>query len=187
MRFSLQYIRTIVIWMTLLLGFIACRNDIAVVNQIFENDTIPSEIAKDIHLYISQSGVVTHEFKAPVLYTFHSPTRYQECPKGIEVITFGNRKQKLSKLTALYGVNHESDNMMEAKRNVVITNYETGEIIETEHLIWDVKKKLIYSNTQIKQTKSDGSIYIGQKFESDESLSKYVIYNPQLFFYENEE
>ena len=84
-------------------------------------------------------------------------------------------------------MNHESDNMMEAKRNVVITNYETGEIIETEHLIWDVNKKLIYSNTQIKQTKSDGSIYIGQKFESDESLSKYVIYNPQLFFYENEE
>ena len=92
----------------------------------------------------------------------------------------------MSKLTALYGVNWENKKIMEAKRNVVITNFETGEIIETEHLVWDVDKKLIYSNTQIKQTKADGSVYIGKRFESDESLSKYTIYNPELLFYENE-
>ncbi|MDY0015298.1 MAG: LPS export ABC transporter periplasmic protein LptC [Bacteroidales bacterium] len=187
MKVTVSYIRTIGVLIIVILIFGACRNDIAVVNNIFKNDTIPGEIAKNIHLFISQSGVVTHEFKAPILYTFHSPETYQECPKGVEVITYGENKQKLSKLTALYGVNYETDNIMEAKRNVIITNYETGEIIETEHLIWDVKKKIIYSNTQIKQTKSDGSIYIGRKFESDESLSKYVIYNPQLLFYENEE
>ena len=53
------------------------KNDIKKVNNIFKNDTIPGEIAKNIHLFISQSGVVTHEFKAPILYTFHSPETYQ--------------------------------------------------------------------------------------------------------------
>lgn len=168
------------------IAFLSCKNDMAVVNKLFEGDTIPDEIAKNIHVFISQAGTVTHEFKAPVLYTFHKQTTYQECPKGIEIITYGPNKQKQSKLTALYGINRESENRMEAKHKVVITNFETGEIIETEHLIWDVEKKLIYSDTQIKQTKADGSIYMGDRFESDESLSKYVIFNARLLFYENE-
>jgi LPS export ABC transporter protein LptC len=183
----LKYFKTIAILFMAIVFFISCKNDIAIVNKMFKNQEVPDEVSKDIHLYISQAGKVTHEFKTPLLYTFHSSTKsYQECPKGIEVITYGENKQKISKLSALYGINHEEEKIMEAKGNVVITNYQTGEIIETEHLIWDINKKLIYSNTQIKQTKADGSIYMGKKFESDESLSKYTIYNPQLMFYENE-
>ncbi|NLE64084.1 MAG: LPS export ABC transporter periplasmic protein LptC [Bacteroidales bacterium] len=176
----------IVVLSTTILCFLSCKNDIAVVNQLLESDTIPDEIAKNIHMFISEAGVVTHEFKAPVLFTFHKETTYQECPNGFEIITYNSRKEKQSKLTALYGINHEDENRMEAKRKVVINNFETGEIIETEHLIWDLEKKLIYSNTQIKQTKSDGSIYMGERFESDESLNKYVIYNARLIFYEKE-
>lgn len=176
----------IVVFSTTILCFLSCKNDIAVVNKLVQGDTIPDEIAKNIHMFISEAGMVTHEFKAPVLYTFHKQKTYQECPKGFEIITYNSHKEKQSKLTALYGINHEDEKRMEAKRKVVITNFETGEIIETEHLIWDVEKKLIYSNTQIKQTKSDGSIYMGERFESDESLNKYVIYNARLIFYEKE-
>ena len=184
----LKYSKTIVILFLIIVSFFSCKNDITVVNKMFKNQATPDEISKDIHLFISQAGRVTHEFKTPLLYTFHSTTRsYQECPKGIEVITYEGNNQKVSKLSAQYGIDFEEEKIMEAKGNVVITNYKTGEIIETEHLIWDINKKLIYSNTQIKQTKSDGSIYIGQKFESDESLSKYTIYNPQLMFYDNEQ
>ncbi|MDD2687395.1 MAG: LPS export ABC transporter periplasmic protein LptC [Bacteroidales bacterium] len=180
-----KYILRIVVVSATILCFTSCKNDIAVVNQLLQGDTIPDEIAKNIHMYISEGGIVTHEFKAAVLYTYHKHKTYQECPKGFEIITFKNKK-KQSKLTALYGINYEDEKKMEAKRKVVITNFETGEIIETEHLIWDIEKKLIYSNTQIKQTKSDGSIYMGERFESDEALSKYVIYNARLVFYENE-
>ncbi len=186
MCFHYKHIKTIVVFFITVVLFFSCSNDIAVINQIFKNEAIPDEISKNIHLYISQEALVTHEFKTPLLHTYHGENPRQECPNGIEIITYKNGKTKVSKLTALYGINRENENIMEAKRNVVITNFETGEIIETEHLIWDVQKKLIYSNTQIKQTKADGSVYIGQKFESDESLSKYTIYNPELLFYENE-
>ncbi|NLJ82777.1 MAG: LPS export ABC transporter periplasmic protein LptC [Bacteroidales bacterium] len=182
-----KHIKTIVTIMLTIVFFSGCKNDISVVNQLFKDQTAPDEISKNLHLYISQGGKVTHEFKTPLLHTYRTPTKsYQECPEGVEVITYDESQQKISKLSALYGINHEDDKIMEAKNNVVITNFQTGEIIETEHLIWDVEKKMIYSNTQIKQTKSDGSIYMGKKFESDESLSKYTIYNPQLMFYEDE-
>ncbi len=186
MIFRYKHIKTIVVFSMAIVFLFACSNDIAVVNQIFKNETGPDEISKDIHLYVSQEAVVTHEFKTPLLHTYQGENPRQECPEGIEIITYTRGKSKVSKLTALYGVNWENKKIMEAKRNVVITNFETGEIIETEHLVWDVDKKLIYSNTQIKQTKTDGSVYIGKRFESDESLSKYTIYNPELLFYENE-
>ena len=73
---------------------------------------------------------------------------------------------------------------MEAKNTVVIRQLQTGELIETEHLIWDLDAHKIYSNTKIKQTKPDGSVYVGESFESGEDMSYYVINRPQLIVYE---
>ena len=73
---------------------------------------------------------------------------------------------------------------MEAKRHVVIRNLETGEVVETEHIVWDMDAHRIYSNTQTKQTRPDGSVYIGESFESDEPFEHYTIVKPKMVIYE---
>ena len=165
----------------------ACKNDISVVHSLTIKDKSPVEVIENVHMFLSREGVIEQEFLIAVLHRYVTPERYFDCPKGLEIITYNLDKTKRVSLTADYGVNYEDRKRMEAKRNVVITNFVTGEIIETEHLVWDLNKKLIYSDTQIKQTKSDGSVYIGERFESNEDMSKYTVFKTRIISYVDEE
>jgi LPS export ABC transporter protein LptC len=171
----------------LILTCYSCKNDISVVNSLTIKSKSPTETATKMHLYFSELGIVKNEFIFAEMNKYNEPEPYMEYPKGVELISYDENTDREISLTANYGVNYEERNMMEAKYNVVITNFKTREVIETEHLVWDMDKHLIYSNTQTKQTKSDGSVYIGDRFESDESFSKYTIFNPQIILYAEEE
>jgi LPS export ABC transporter protein LptC len=185
--FSTSYKTIAAIAAIVLMSFFGCKNDISVVNTLSIKEKSPTETATKMHLYFSELGIVRNEFIFEEMNKYNDPEPYLEYPKGVKLISYNEKKEKEISLTANYGISYEERNIMEAKYNVVITNFKTGEIIETEHLVWDMDKHLIYSNTQTKQTKSDGSIYIGDSFESDEQLSKYTIANPQIIFYAEEE
>jgi len=165
---------------------LGCKNDISVVKSLTIKEKSPTETGKKMHLYFSEAGEVRNELLFEEMNKYEYPEPYYEYPKGLEVITLGVNGEIETTLTANYGINYEGKKMVEVRYNVVITNYKTGEIIETEQLVWDMDKRLIYSNTQIKQTKPDGSIFIGERFESDESFSKYTIFKPQIIRYAEE-
>ena len=168
----------------IIVSIFACKNDISVVNSLTLKEKGPEEVMEDIHFFLSKDGWVEQEFLIKQLNKYAVPERYLECPQGFEIIAYKADKTKRISLKGDYGVSYEDRKIMEAKRNVVITNFSTGEIIETEHLIWNMNKKLIYSNRQIKQTKPDGSVYIGERFESNEDMSKYTIFKPHIVTYE---
>ena len=165
------------------LWFHACQNDVNEVVLFSEKSKIPVEQSTDLHIYYSIEGKVQYEFKLPKVNRFKEPESYLEAIEGFEIIVYDDSNRKETILTAEYGVNYEERNMMEARNHVVITKCQTGEVIETERLVWDKSKRLIYSTSQIKQTRPDGSIYLGTSFESDESLQKYTIRNPQIVMY----
>jgi LPS export ABC transporter protein LptC len=171
----------------IIVGISACRNDISVVNSLTLKEKSPEEVMENVHFFLSKDGAVDQEFLINKLNKYAYPERYLECPNGFEIIAYHADKTKRVSLKGDYGVSYEDRKIMEAKRNVVITNFSSGEIIETEHLIWDMNKKLIYSNMPIKQTHPDGSVYIGERFESNEDMTKYTIFKPHLVTYEKEE
>jgi LPS export ABC transporter protein LptC len=163
--------------------FCACQNDVNEVVLFSKKNKIPAEQSTDLHIYYSVEGKVQYEFKFPKVNRFKEPESYLEAIGGFEIIVYDDSNRKETILTAEYGVNYEERNMMEARNHVVITKCQTGEVIETERLVWDKNKRLIYSTSQIKQTRPDGSVYLGTSFESDESLQKYTIRNPQIVIY----
>ncbi|MDR1878686.1 MAG: LPS export ABC transporter periplasmic protein LptC [Bacteroidales bacterium] len=165
----------------------ACKNDIAVVKSLTVKEKSPSETGTKMHLYFSEAGVLKNEFLFEKVNKYNIPESYLEYPEGLEIIAYDVNREKEMSLTAGYGISYEDKKIMETKYNVVITNFKTKEIIETEHLIWDMNKHLVYSNTQTKQTRPDGSVSIGDRFESDESLTKYTVFNPHLILYADEE
>ena len=175
-----------VMFSTAILLICTSCNDISVVQSLTIKEKSHTETAKKMHLYFSESGEIKNEFLFEEMNKYEYPESYYEYPKGLEVIGFGANGEKETTLTANYGINYEGKKLMEVKHNVVITNYKTGEIIETEQLVWDMEKRILYSNTQTKQTKSDGSVFIGERFESDESMSKYTIFKPQIIRYADE-
>jgi len=170
----------------ILLLFSGCKNDISVVKSLTVKEKSPTETAIKMHLYLSESGIVKNELVFEEMNKYELPEPYSEYPKGIEVHSYNANRKKEITLTANYAKNYEAKKIMEVKYNVIITNHKTGEIIETEQLVWDMEKHLIYSNTQIKQTKADGSVYIGDRFESDENMNKYTIFNPKIIRYADE-
>jgi hypothetical protein len=68
---------------------------------------------------------------------------------------------------------------MEARDNVVLTNLNKNETIETELIIWDKNTRKIFSDKEVRYTKSDGSVSYGDGFDADESFSKYSVRNPR--------
>ena len=66
---------------------------------------------------------------------------------------------------------------MEARGNVVVINYKTGERLDTEELIWDQAKELIYSYKFVKITSEDGVLY-GDTLLADQDFSKRRILHP---------
>jgi len=172
---------------TIIVITLSCRNDISVVDSLTMKDKSPEEVVENVHFFLSKNGVVDQEFLISILNKYAYPEHYFECPDGFEIIAYHANKTKRISLKADYGVSYEDRKIMEAKRNVVITNFSSGEIIETEHLTWDKNKKLIYSNVPIKQTQPDGSIYIGERFESNEDMSKYTVFKPRLITYDSGE
>lgn len=162
----------------------SCRNDEAVVSKVYHKEDGPTEITENLLIYVSRAGEMQYEFSAPLYYVYPNPKSMQVSPKGLKVIGFDAEGDSSVVLTADYGVHREREHMMEAKRHVVIRNLKTGEVVETEHIIWDTERHRVYSNTQTRQLRPDGSVYIGESFESDEQFEHYTIVKPKLLLYE---
>lgn len=162
--------------------FVSCENDIATINSLTNKEKTPDESAKDVTIIYSDSGLVEFVLKSAVLDKYYSSDSYIEFPKGIKIFTYGDSNVIKNTLTANYAINFESRKMMEAKSKVVITNNETNEIIETEHIVWDQLNHKIFSDVFIKRTNSEGIMY-GDGFDADEKFTKYTLRNPRAELY----
>ena len=172
-----------VLWMAITCMF-SCQNDEGVIKDLCRREVGPAEISEDLQLYVSRAGKLMYLFSAPVYQVYEYPKQMQVTPKGLKVVGFNAQCDSSMVLTADYGIRREKEHRMEAKRHVVIRNLETGEVVETEHIVWDMDAHRIYSNTQTKQTRPDGSVYIGESFESDEQFEHYTIVKPKMVIYE---
>lgn len=153
--------------------FIGCKNDINKINNLDLNKDSPAEVDKDVTLYYSSNAHINIKLIAPLLKRYNGKEPYIIFPKGIAVYFYDSTNTISSQLTADYAINRVYKNQMEAKSNVIVKN-EKGEKLNTEHLIWDEKKDLIYSNKFVKITKKN-EILMGNGFESNSDFSEYKI------------
>lgn len=155
----------------------SCENDIKVINSIGNKDFLPVETAKDVETIYSDSARITVIAKAPQYDRYAGEKSYVEMPKGVSVFFYDTLMHVKSKLTANYAINYEKDKMMEAKNNVVVVN-EKGEQLNTEHLVWDQKKAIIYSDKFVK-INTGKEILWGDGMEADERFDKWKIKKPK--------
>ena len=158
--------------------FMSCGDSYKQVEQLSFDGKFPDESAVDIAIVYSDSGKISFELFAPILNTYKGEEAYMDCPKGITIISYNDWGEKQSKMTADYAVSNDKTQFMEARKNVVIENLEKNEKIETEQIIWDKKAKKIYSDVQVRQTKADGTVNIGEGFVADEKFTKYTVFKP---------
>lgn len=138
-------------------------------------DTLPVETAKKLEILYSDSGRVKVKIKAGKLNRFAGASPYLEFPDGIHVWFYNIKHEPESEMSARFAVRYEVDAIIEAKKNVVVIN-EQGDILNTEHLIWDEKTQMIRTEAFVKITTKD-EIIIGEGMEADQYFRKYKIRN----------
>lgn len=182
-NFTAQLSTIAVILLTAML--FSCVNDIEKIKAITTKDNSPFEISKNVELYYSENGKVEVLLKTPLLERYLGESPYLEMTKGIEVYFYDSLMNISSQLTANYAISYENEKITEARNNVVVIN-EKKEQLNTEDLIWDERKSIIYSNVYVRITTLDETLH-GEGFESDERFEKWHIKNPNGIFNVKEE
>lgn len=159
----------------------ACENDMETINSFTTDESLPDEMARDIKVIYSDSGKILVELISPLLTKYETDDPYMEFPDGIRLLFYDSAMNVKSELTADYGINRIKKKIMEVKGNVVINNFEKDEVLNTEHIIWDQKKREFYSNVFVKRTTKEDVIY-GDGFTADESLTNYKLIHPRGVF-----
>lgn len=141
------------------------------VQEFARNDTLPVLTANNIEFERSDSGYVQIVLKSPLMYKYEGEDPYMEFPEGFEVTFYNDSGKQVSFLRADYGINYEKRDLVRARNDVIVVNFEKEEELRTENLVWDKKKKIIYSNTFVKITSPDKVIF-GDSMWANESFTK---------------
>ena len=158
-------------------GISSCVNKKEDIERVAKTELLPVEISFDSEIFYTENAALKIRAFAPEMYRYVSDVSYNEMPLGIEVIFYDSIENESSRLTANYAIDRLTANIMEAKNDVVIVNSD-GEKINSEHLIWDRNKQMIYSDVFVKITTED-EIIMGEGFESNETFTKYKILKPK--------
>jgi LPS export ABC transporter protein LptC len=162
--------------------FYACENNIEQIKDFYINENLPILEAKNFETLLTDSGKVQYTLKAPKLLQFQDEGRdYIEFPEGMQMIKFDENKNIISSITANYAKQFVAVDKWEAKNNVIATNAQ-GDTLKTEHLIWEEKKEIIYTEEFVKIIRTD-QIITGIGFTSDEKLQNWKIKNPKGTIY----
>ena len=147
----------------------SCRNDLKDIARIQIPDTIAGQFITNGELYYSELGRTKVRVKSPVINNYETVDNYTEMPKGFHAEFFNENMTVESTITAEYGIVLQKENIMRARRNVVVISLKDNEQLNTEELIWDMDSKKIYTDEFVKMTSAD-KILFGDGFEADENF-----------------
>ncbi len=151
------------------------------IGAVTDRSKIPSLHAIKVSTVISDSGITRYRITAPQWYIYDkAPIPFQLFPQGIHLERFDINLKVDANIHSKYAKYDVQNRIWELKGNVRATNLQ-GELFETEQLFWNELTEKIYSDKFIKITQVN-HVITGIGFESNQSMTKYTIRNPQGIF-----
>ncbi len=149
------------------------------VAKMMKSDTlIYTQEANDVTINYTDSGALKARITAKKLLGFKKDGNdIVKMPKGIVANFYNDEGEIESFLTAEYGVSYQTQKLTEVSRNVIVQNNK-GEKLNTEKLIWDQKKQIIYTDKFVRITTKDEMI-TGEGMESKQDFSNWHIIKPR--------
>ena len=152
--------------------FSACENDLNKVKEISaEENGKTVETTTGVDIIYSDSARVKAHVLTPLMLHFNVNTTnpYYEMPKGVKIVVYDAKLRPNLTITSNYAITSNNDNVIELRKNVVLTD-EVGDTFKSEELVWDRTKKLYYSNQTVYIDKPDGTHLTGANFKSSENI-----------------
>ena len=178
MSFNLKYIKSIIIASCIMMLFAACKSNNKNTQLLEYNGKFPDESAENMTITVSDSGRTIFIVNTPILNRYNGEdSSFVDCPEGILITSYNDYGHKQAIITAGYAC-QVNNNLFRATDNVVIYDLSNGDSVITDEVIWDQRRRSIYSTKAVKQIKRDGSINYGDGFDADERFTKYTIIHP---------
>jgi len=162
----------------MVLGLVACVNDMSDIKALVEESNFKEETAIDVKIYYSDSAQVKVIINAPTLvrHTERSVTN-DEFPDGVLVEFMGDNGKIISWLESDYAVKSSLDNEVVVKENVKFYN-DNNDILETSELIWNELTGVVHTDKFVKISQpSRRDTSYGYGFVTDEKFTRFEIKN----------
>jgi len=162
--------------------FFACgKKNVNVVQSFGNTDTIPLLSTTNVSTLVSDSGVVRYRIEADkwLIYRVNNDI-FWDFPEGLHVERFDRELNTDANIQSDRAVFFDTQKLWKFSGNVQATNL-NDEKFETELIFWDQRNERIYSEEFIRITQQD-KIITGIGFESNQTLTRYTIHNPQGIF-----
>ena len=154
----------------------SCENDVEEIALLTEKEKVPISTGKNVEFIYSEKSDVKIKITAPLMEEYgEDKNKYMEMTEGIKVLFYDSLLNIASTLTSNYAIHRVSEDIMEAKDDVVVVN-DKGEVLNTEHLIWLKDSAKIYTEEFVKITTED-EIIMGDGMEANQDFTKWKIYN----------
>lgn len=166
----------------------SCENKMSEVNALARFDSLPGVHTFEMELIQTDSGFISFRLITPEVKAYSNIERpYVEFPLGAIVYGYDTHQNIQSSISANYARHYEDDQLWIAENDVVAINNQEGNQLNTEYMVWDMKKKIIYSHKFSRITTKDGVFYGKNGFEADEVFSKWKLINTEGTFNVNDE
>jgi LPS export ABC transporter protein LptC len=167
------YTPVLVIMLASVVSF-SCENDIEKIESVTGMDQFPDASGKQYEILYSDSFRVRVRILAPEIERYaRLEDPYIKFPKGMTAYFYNDSLKIEAYIKAKDVVCYEKNRLWEARNNVEGRNLNNGNQINTEHMFWDERKNLIYSETRSRIVNEEGTFYGEGGFEARQDLSWY--------------
>ncbi len=164
-----------VIFIILVFIIFSCENKIEEINNLTHEENFPDISAKNIEIIYTDNGKVKVILFAKKLEKYIQEKKtYTEFEKGINVKFFDENGILESSMVSDYARYYDKKHIFVAESNVIAKNHLKNEQLNTEYLVWEQEKELIYSDKFVKITRKDNIIY-GNGFQADQNFTNLKI------------
>lgn len=155
----------------------ACHADTSQIDDLWLPEDTATVAVFNSELIYTEQGRMKIKVYAPVTHRYQfTDEPYTQFDEGVEVNTYNDAMQVESKITAKFAQYIDKQEVWLARHNVVAQNYK-GEVLYTEELYWDQKKRIIYTDVNVHIKTENGHVF-GRGLISDDAFDNWEVKQP---------
>ena len=147
----------------------ACSGDMKDIER-FSRQNPPDQEIKVARIHRSEQGRLQVEIDAPRITRHSQPSARTVYPQGVDLRFYDEGRRLKTSIYARQAVSYDDRNIMKANDSVVVIDYNTGDTIYLEDIIWRDDEDIIFSNHPVRSVNGRRITY-GDGFASDEQLT----------------
>lgn len=167
-------IRYILIPIIIILGFVACSQEVKdPVTLVYDPEVVPLISTDSVEMLISDSGLIRYKKVAPVWEIFDkAKDPHWFYPKGIYVEQYDSLFHVIATIQADTAWNYTRRKVWQLRGNVKMKNIK-GETYTSQELMWDENTQRVYSNKYVVIHQPDKMTMRAYGFEANQQMTYY--------------